>query len=187
MSNKVFLNDYENIISQLDFNKQNKITGNDTNKNQEPNNMIKIIPFIQSDENNNIKQKTLKEKYNKAIKDLEEQNKIETQKNLTPPVNEFNNDAMEEDFSSGLFQEYNDNFLNEENELKNSFDALENDNILLNVGTNSAYFNNKSLNNDNMRNHLTSNNVVDVNSSQNNCLSKYNGTKTIIIGKGVQL
>lgn len=181
MSDKRFLNDYENTIKLFLRNEPVR----ETNKTIEANNQINIIQSNQS-QNNEIIQNanTLKaEQKEKNFGNCTVKNKIETEKN---PVIENNNmNGMMEEISLGLFQEYdNEYFQDKDNELRNSFDAFENENIINNIESNSVIFNNNSLRGDNSIVCQTSNNVINnSNSPESLGQEACNNTKTIFIGK----
>ena len=93
--------------------------------------------------------------------------------------------GMMEEISLGLFQEYDNVFFQDkDNELRNSFDALENENIINNLESNSAIYNNNSLRGDNSIIFQTSNNVINSSNFQDSLEQEaYNNTRTIFIGK----
>ena len=182
MSDKRFLNDYENTIKLFLRNEPVR----ETNKTIEANNQINIIQSNQSQNNEIIQNADTLKAEQKEIKsrNCTVKNKAETEKN---PVIENNNNmnGMMEEISLGLFQEYDDvHFGDKDNDLRNSFDAFENENIVDNLGSNSAIYNNNSFRGDNPVVCRTSNNVIN-NSNFPDSLGQeeYNNTKTIFIGK----
>jgi hypothetical protein len=181
MSDKRFLNDYENTIKLFLRNEPVR----ETNKTIEANNQINVIQSSQSQNSEIIQNGNTLKAEQKEIKSLNctVKNKIETEKN--PVIENDNMNGMMEEISSGLFQEYDNVYIQDkDNELRNSFDAFENENIINNLESNSAIYNNNSLRGDNSIIYQTSNNVINSSNFQDSLEQEaYNNTKTIFIGK----
>lgn len=181
MSDKCFLKDYENTITEFCIkNDGSKITGSESNK--------KI---------DNIKNKL--NKSNKFIFKVEvpgeQKSKNEanfhfnSEKNINNfnTINNINIFSENENLSLDLLQDYHKNFQDEENELNKEFEALEDScsDIFSNLGSNKPSFNRSIIKNNINANHLTENNVINHFVSQNSGDSEDFVTKTIIIGKGL--
>ena len=185
MSDKIFLKDYENIITELCIkNDGSIITGSESNKKIENvknilNEPKKVIFKVEAPG----RQKSGEVKSQKNFH-------FKTEKNINNEntINNINIFSENENLSLDLFQDYHKNFQDGENELKKEFEALEDSysDIFSNLGSNNPSFNkNITLNNNN--NNRTENNVINnYNSiSLNNDNSENFETKTVFIGKGL--
>ena len=185
MSDKVFLKDYENTITEICIkNDGSKKTCNESNKKIENSKNIlggpkKYIFKVEVPGSQKFKEKE------------KSQNNFhfQTENNINNyPVGNINIFSENENLSLDLFQDYHLNIQDGDNELKKEFEALEDSNsdIFLNLGSNNPSFKKSFiLNNNNNLNNRTENNVINHSFSLNKDDSDKFTTKTIIIGKGL--
>ena len=184
MSDKCFLKDYENTITEFCVkNDGSIITGSESNKK---------IDYIKNKLNKSNKiifkvevpgDQKFKNEENFHFKSEKNINNFNTINNL----NNINIFSDNENLSLDLLQDYHKNFQDEENELNKEFEALEDScsDIISNLGSNNPSFNRTIMQNHINANHLTENNVINHSVSQNSGDSEEFVTKTIIIGKGL--
>ena len=182
MSDKTFLKDYENKITEFCIkNDGSKISGSESNKkidnikNKLNNsyNIFKVeVPGGQDSKNEEKSQKNFHFKSEKNI------NNFNT-------INNINIFSENENLSLDLLQDYHKNFPDGENELNKEFEALEDScsNIFSNLGSNNPSFNNTIIINKNNNVNPTENNVI--NHSASGDSEEFVTTNTIIIGKGL--
>lgn len=179
MSDKFFLKDYENVITEFcNKNDGSKVTGSESSKNLE-----NIKNKLNEPKKITFKVEVAGSKKSKIEKKC--QNIFQTENNINNNINIFSDTNL----SFDLLQDYNKNFRDGDNELNKDIEALEDSdyNIFLNLGSNNPSFNRTLIqNNNNINiNNKTENNVINHSISLSSDGSEVFKTKTIIIGKGL--
>ena len=184
MSDKVFLKDYENVITEYYIKNDDvsKVTGSESNK--------KLENVKNKSKNPNKIIFKVEVPGGQASKEEEKNPKIfHSEKNINSITINNINSFSDENISMDLLQDYNKKYSDRDNELNKEFEALEDSDaeIFSNIGSNNPSFNRSLINySNNIVKNPTENNVLNHSISQSIDDIEILSTKTIIIGKGLK-